>query len=156
MVKSLVDTFGADEDQLIKTINAVSKNRKLSFDAAAKIVGDQLNRGLSAEGLEQWAEYDVQAQKRGLSARETGSFIKLSEQMGIHADKGIDSLKEAGLKITEYSEQTRESLSVLGAGFVSNLEKEMQKGKKDIDVLNDIYKRADELKESIPIRELIL
>jgi hypothetical protein len=144
MVKSLVDTFGNDEDQLIKTINAVSKNRKISFETAAKIVGEQLNSGLSAEGLAQWAEYDVQAQKRGLSARETGAFIKSSEQMGIHADKGIDALKEAGLKLSEYSEQTRESLMVLGADFVSNLEKDIKNGKDDILILKDIYKRADE------------
>ena len=148
MVKSLVDTFGADEDQLIKTINAVSKNRKLSFDAAAKIVGEQLNSGMSAEALEQWAEYDVQLQTLGLNARETGDIIKLSEQMGIHADKGADALKEAGLKIKEYSEQTQGSLSVLGAGFVSNLEKDIKNGKKGIDVLTDIFKRAKELKLS--------
>lgn len=146
MVKSLVDTFGADEDQLIKTINAVSKNRKISFEASAKIVGEQLNSGLSAEGLAQWGEYDVQGQKQGLTARETGSFIKLSEQMGVYSDKGIDALKEAGLKMSEYSEQTRESLLVLGADFVTNLEKDIKKGKKGIDILTGIFKRADELK----------
>lgn len=148
MVKSLADTFGNDEDQLIKTINAVSKNRKLSFETAANIVRDQLNSGMSAEALEQWAEYDVQAQMRGLTAKETGDLIKLSEQTGIYADKGMDALKEAGLKLSEYSEQTRGSLMVLGADFVSNLEKEKQNGKEDIDILNDIFERADELKLS--------
>jgi len=148
MVKSLADTFGADEDQLIKTINAVSKNRKLSFETAAKIAGEQLNSGMSAEAFSQWAEYDVQGQKAGLTARETGDFIKLSEQLGIHSDKGIDALKETTLKMTEYSEQTRESISVLGAGFVANLEKDIKKGKRGIDILADIFKRAKELKLS--------
>ena len=85
---------------------------------------------------------DVQGQKQGLTARETGSFIKLSEQMGVYSDKGSDALKEAGLKMSEYSEQTRESLLVLGADFVTNLEKYNEELQEELDEwYNDNYNK---------------
>lgn len=145
-IKALTDTYGADEEQLIKTINAVSKNRKITFDEARGIVEDQLNRGMSSEALEWWSEYDVQLQKVGLTAKESGEYIKYSQQQGIYDDKAVDALKEAQLRLSEFNDDTRESLNVLGPQFVNTLQADLKAGKKTtFEVLNDIAVQSEKV-----------
>lgn len=145
-IRALVEVYGADEEQLIKTINAVSKNRKISFEEASKVVEDQLNTGMSSDALEWWGEYDVQLQKAGLNAKEAGEFIKYSQQQGSYDDKAVDAIKEANLRLSEYNDQTKESLQVLGKDFTAQLEKDLKSGsKKTFEVLGDVFERAKKM-----------
>ena len=52
------------EIQFKTSVDALILQRSVEMIERAKIVGEQLNRGLSAEGLAQWGEYDVQGQKQ--------------------------------------------------------------------------------------------
>jgi hypothetical protein len=131
-IKSISDTFGIDSEKLINTINTISKNRKISFDQATNIVQDQLVRGgaFDDEFLRQLNEYDVQLKEIGLTAVQTGDFIRKARVEGFYDDKAVDALKEAQIKISEFSQATQDALKPLGPKFNQELEKGLKTGSK--------------------------
>lgn len=148
-IKALSEVYGHDEEQLMKTINAVSKNRGLTFAEASKLVEDEMNGGMTADALQWWGEYDVQLKKVGLTAGETAGFIKYAQQQGMHEDKAADALKEAQLRMSEFNDETRSSLQVLGKDYAAGLESDMKLGKKTLyEIMSSIADRSQELKLS--------
>jgi len=142
-VAAFAKTFGADAEKTINAINQLVVNRGVSVKDASAILQDQLSRGLSDEGLQQFNEYDIQLKEIGLTAVESFDFIRESIKAGFYDDKAIDALKETQIKLSEFSQSAVDALKPLGAEFNKTLISDLKSGQKTaFQVFTDISKQA--------------
>ena len=145
-VSATSKAFEIEQEQLVKTINTIAKNRNLSFQEASKIVNTLVESGAGQEGLDRLNEYDIQFKSFGLTAKESVDLIRVALARGIPLDKLEDSVKEAGIKLREFSDSTKESLAPLGADFVKQFEKDRAEGTKTgLQLVQDVTKRAKQI-----------
>lgn len=145
-VSATAKTFELEQTQLIETINAVARNRRISFEEASKLVTTLAESGLGEEGLKRLREYDVQFKELGTTGKESVDIIRVAFAQGIFDDKFEDALKEGGIKLKEFSDSSREAIQPLGADFARNFEKDLKAGTKTgFTLLQDLAKQAQKV-----------
>lgn len=115
-VEALADVYGKDFQDVLVAVNATAKNFGLSYQESLDLVKDGFISGADASGdfLNQLKEYPTQLEAVGLSADETIALISQNVKSGIFSDKGIDTIKEGGLRIREMTKATSDALNGIG------------------------------------------
>ena len=123
-ISAIADTFGVETDEILLSANALTEQLSGDFTESLNAIEAGFLSGANANGelLDSLKEYSVQAAAAGLSTEELLSIINTSTDQGVFSDKGIDTVKEFGLRIREQTKSTRDSLlGAFGEDFTNKL-----------------------------------
>jgi hypothetical protein len=130
-VKATADTFGKDQEEILKTTKALSKSLGVDFATALDLVGKGLLTGADASGellatLEGSAEA---ARVAGLSIDDLIVFSNEATKSGLLSDRGIELVNTFGTAIKTNSGEAKAALNdALGAEFTDKIFKGVQDG----------------------------
>jgi hypothetical protein len=122
--QAIAVTYGKNVDDIVVAANSASKALGISFAQALDVVEVGFRKGADAQGqfLDGLKEYSVQFRDAGLSAED---FLRVSiaaANEGIFSDKGLDAVKEFGLRIQEQTKGSRDALTnAFGKEFTDEL-----------------------------------
>jgi hypothetical protein len=120
IAKSIGETFDQDVNEVIKAANVLSNEFGLTQEeslekvrtAALGVAGD------TGELIEQTKEYASQIKAAGGDADDLFNIINKSAKEGVFSDKGIDVVKEFGLRIREQTTTAKDAMdAAFGEGF---------------------------------------
>lgn len=155
-IAAISTTFDKENEEVLRSANALSKQFGISFSDALGQIEDGFVRGLdiNSDFLDILSEYPVQFQQAGFSAEEFIDIVEKQQDAGIFSDKGIDLVKEFGLRIQEQSSSTQEALeNAFGADFTQNLFDQLNSGSITVkDALQDVAGELDNT--NLPAKEL--
>jgi len=146
-ILAISSTFEASTKDILTAANAVSSQFGISIeDAIEKIkLGFAAGSNASGEFLEILKEYPALLKETGLTADESFALINQQVTQGIYSDKGVDAIKEAGLRLRELTPATRDALEGIGLSS-KEIEKALTSGSKSIfDVIQDVSKEMGKL-----------
>ena len=159
-IKGLEDTFGADTNESLRAANVLIKEFGLSGEEAAKLIEDGFlsNANIQGDLLDSINEYSTQIKAAGGDADDLFKILESSGTAGVFSDKGIDTVKEFGLRIREQTTATSEALEKgLGEEFTNNLFKGINDGSlTTIDALQKVTKELQGANISAKDRQTII
>ena len=146
-LKATADTFGEDSEEVFKSA------QKLAAQTGEPInqVLDNIQKGFIS-GANASGELLAVAQEYGNVIKEVGGdsedLIKIqqrAEQQGVFGDKGIDVVKEFGLRIRELPKSTADALNAIGLDS-AEISKRLESGQASVlDILGETTQRLSEL-----------
>jgi hypothetical protein len=115
-IQATADVFGKDYNEVLKSSNALAKQFGISQGEALDLVNNGFVAGADASGdfLDQIREYSPQFEAAGISAGEMIAIMSQNQKEGIFSDKGVDTIKEAGLRIREMTPATQAAIEGIG------------------------------------------
>ena len=122
--QAIAVTYGKNVDDIVVAANSASKALGISFAQALDVVEVGFRKGADAQGqfLDGLKEYSVQFRDAGLSAEDFLRVSIASANEGIFSDKGLDAVKEFGLRINEQTKASRAALeNAFGKEFTYEL-----------------------------------
>lgn len=122
--QAIAVTYGKNVDEIVVAANSASKALGISFAQALDVVEIGFRKGADAQGqfLSGLKEYSVQFRDAGLSAEDFLRVSIASANEGIFSDKGLDAVKEFGLRINEQTKASRAALeNAFGKEFTDEL-----------------------------------
>lgn len=122
--KAIAITYQKDVDDIVVAANSASKALGISFGGALDLIEVGFRKGADAQGqfLDGLREYSVQFKDAGLSAEDFLRVSIASANEGIFSDKGLDAVKEFGLRIREQTKASRTALeNAFGSDFTNEL-----------------------------------
>lgn len=123
-VDSVVQTFGADEKETILATNTLMKEFGITGSEASKLIeeGFLSNANATGEMIDSIREYSTQIKASGGSAKDLFRILDKSGTQGVFSDKGIDVVKEFGLRIREQTVATGSALrNAFGKKFTDEI-----------------------------------
>jgi hypothetical protein len=148
-VKALADTFDQDFNEVLLAANTLTKELTGDFDQSIEIIKTGFIAGANASGqfLDNIREYSTQLRASGADAEQFLEILIRSEQEGIFSDKGVDTIKEFGLRIREQTDATRSALeNAFGEQFTQQLFDGINDG--SITTVNALTKVSEGLKDN--------
>ncbi len=124
-------TYKAESTDIINAANTLSKELGTSYEDALTLIEAGFRKGANAQGdfLDQLREYPAQFAAAGGSAAQFVDILIKAQQEGIYSDKGIDAVKEFGLRIREQTTATKTALEgAFGRKFTDDLFKGINNG----------------------------
>lgn len=150
-VRSLGETFGEDQKDILLSVNTLSKEFGISTAEALELVetGFLSNANASGELLDSIREYSTQIRAAGGDAGLLINILNKSGEEGIFSDKGIDVVKEFGLRITEQTTATQDALkAAFGEGFTNELLAGVRNGTiSSVDALKTVSKELGNIED---------
>lgn len=146
-VQATAKTFDKDFKDVLNAANSVSKQFGVSLEESLSIINKGFIAGADASDdfLAQLKEYPALLKEAGLNAEQTAAIITQSVQEGIYSDKGIDAIKEAGIRLRELTPATRKALDGIGLSSVE-IEKALTDGTSTIfEVVQKVSTKLNEL-----------
>lgn len=146
-VQATATVFNKDFKETLIATNAVSKQFGISQEESLGLIRQGFLSGADASGefLDQLREYPSQLKAVGLTAEETIAIITQNVQQGIYSDKGIDAIKEAGIRIREMTPATRDAFAAIGMNS-EEIERGLREGTTTIfEVIKQVSQRLSEL-----------
>ena len=129
-VRALQKTFkDLDSKELTDAAKTLTKEFGISGPEAIAKIESALIATNGALDLDNIKEYSTQIKAFGGDADKLLSTLAVSSQEGFFQDKGIDTLKEFGLRIRELPKAAEDALKAVGVD-VSQLEKDLNSGAK--------------------------
>lgn len=125
--KSISDTFDIPFEKLLESARAVSKEFGISIPQALDKIRDGYALTGSEEFLDILKEYPAQFASMGSSADDFFKIATQSINEGIYSDKGVDAVKEFGLRIRELTPATDNALAAIGLSG-AQIQKEIANG----------------------------
>lgn len=115
-IRASADTFDQDFNEVLRASNSLMEAFGVESEDALEIINNGFITGAngSEELLDSVKEYSVFFRDAGLSAEDLVNVIRASTDQGIFSDKGIDAVKEFGLRINEMTSSTKDALIPLG------------------------------------------
>jgi len=129
--QAIAVTYGKNVDDIVVAANSASKALGISFAQALDVVEIGFRKGADAQGqfLDGLKEYSVQFRDAGLSAEDFLRVSIASANEGIFSDKGLDAVKEFGLRIQEQTKGSKDALNnAFGEEFTSQLFENINNG----------------------------
>ncbi|WP_064967969.1 phage tail tape measure protein [Tenacibaculum ovolyticum] len=142
-LKALATTFNADTDKMSEAANNFSKSMGIGFSEALDLIKEGYLEGADANNdfLDKVKEYPVLLKETGFAAEEAIALMTQEVKLGIYSDKGIDSIKEANIRLREMPDSAAEALDAIGLSSETIL-KELKNGSKTtFDVIQQVSKR---------------
>jgi hypothetical protein len=121
-IKALETTFGADTNESLRAANVLIKEFGLSGVEAANFIeqGFLSNANVQGDLLDGVIEYSTQIKAAGGDANDLFKILDASGTAGVFSDKGIDTVKEFGLRIREQTTSTTDALTAAFGGDFTN------------------------------------
>ena len=130
-IKAFETTFGAETNESLRATNVLMKEFGISGQEAAALIeqGFLSNANIQGDLLEGVTEYSTQIKAAGGDAGDLFKILDASGTAGVFSDKGIDTVKEFGLRIREQTTATSEALQLgFGEQFTNDLFKGINEG----------------------------
>ena len=146
-MRKLATAFDKDFNDVLKSANILAKEFGLEGEAALDLIREGLERGADVNGefLELLKEYPAQLKSVGLNASETIAIITQTERAGVFSDKGIDAIKEAGIRLRELTPATAAALDGIGLSS-KEIERSLADGSKSLfQVTQEVSQKLSEL-----------
>lgn len=146
-IQATADTFNTEFNEVLISANALSKQFGIDGQKSLELINKGFLNGanVSGEFLDQLKEYPAQMKAVGLDAEQTISIITQQVKDGVFSDKGIDTIKEAGLRLRELTPATRDALDGIGLSS-KEIEQSLKDGSKSIfEVIQSVSNKLDEL-----------
>lgn len=145
-IQATATVFDKEFKEVLLATNSVSKQFGIGLQDSLELIRKGFISGADANGefLDQLREYPTQLQSVGLNAKETISIITQNVKDGIFSDKGIDAIKEAGLRIREMPKSTADALKGIGLSG-EEIQKQLSEGTLTVfEVIQQVSKRLSE------------
>jgi len=115
LVKQTASAFEQDYNEVLISANTLAKEMGISATESLKLIKTGFMKGADANGefLDMLKEYPTQLKSVGLSAEESIALMTQQVNEGIYSDKGIDAIKEAGLRLKANNKATATALKYL-------------------------------------------
>lgn len=129
--KAVAETYRQDVQEISVAANTFSKELGIDFTEALTLIEAGFRKGADAQGefLDGLREYPAQFRDAGASAEQFIAISIAAANEGIYSDKGLDAVKEFGLRIREQTKATGEALrNALGPEFTDELFTQLNKG----------------------------
>jgi hypothetical protein len=123
-VQAIAATFDQDVDEVFQSANALAKAFDIPYPAALDLISKGFLAGADASGelTDVLKEYPRLFDQMGFSAEQFLEIQAKAAQEGVFSDKGVDAVKEFGIRIREQTVATRTSLeSAFGREFTTEL-----------------------------------
>jgi hypothetical protein len=123
-VKAISETFDEDVDESLQAVNVLMKEFSISGQEATALLekGFLSNANIQGDLIDGVKEYSSQIRASGGSADDLFAILDKSGQEGIFSDKGIDVVKEFGLRIREDADGTGKALeNAFGKPFADRI-----------------------------------
>lgn len=149
-VQALADYYGKDFKEVLISANTVSKQFGITSEKALQIIKDGFIAGADANGefLDSLKEYPAYFKEAGISADQFVAIIAETNKQGIFSDKGIDTIKEANIRLREMTDSTAAALEGIGLNS-KKIQKELQSGSiTTFEVMQLVSEKLNELPES--------
>lgn len=149
-VQVVADYFGKDFEEVLRSVNSLSKGFGISMDAALKLVRSGLVSGADAGGdfLDTVREYPRYFKEAGLSAEDFIAISTNAAKQGVFSDKGVDTIKEGNLRIREMTKATADALNGIGIS-ANGVQKALQDGSTTtFEVMQQVAAKLKELPAS--------
>lgn len=147
-VTAIAKTYNQSTDEIIRAANALTREFGISLtDALDRVaVGFREGADNGREFLDSIREYSTQFRAAGASADEFLNVLIRQGQEGIFSDKGVDAVKEFGLRIREQTTATRSALeNAFGQQFTDQLFNNLNRGAiTTIDALRQVSDRLND------------
>lgn len=151
-VEAIAKTFGVDVKEAITAANTVAKEFGISGEDATKVLADGLNSAANINGnfLEDLKEFSPQIRAAGGDVEDLVNILRISGEEGIFSNKGIDAVKEAGIRLREQSQSTKDALTnAFGADFAKEIFDGISSGAlTSVDAVAEISERMGGLREN--------
>jgi len=149
-VQALADYYGKDFKEVLISANTVSKQFGITSEKALQIIKDGFIAGADANGefLDSLKEYPAYFKEAGISADQFVAIIAETNKQGIFSDKGIDTIKEANIRLREMTDSTAAALEGIGLNS-KKIQKELQSESiTTFEVMQLVSEKLNELPES--------
>lgn len=117
-------TYQQESREITNAANTLTKEFGIGLPDALALIEAGFRKGADAQGdfLDQLREYPAQFAAAGGNAQQFLDILIRAQQEGIYSDKGIDAVKEFGLRIREQTKATRDALTnAFGEKFTTDL-----------------------------------
>jgi hypothetical protein len=155
-IQSISKTFGEETDKVLKAANALTKNLTGDFNESLALIEQGFLSGADANGelLDSLIEYPALIAEAGLSADQFLNVISQSAKEGVFSDKGVDAIKEAGLKLREQTKATQDAVVALfGETEGKNLLGQIESG--EVEIIDAIQQVSGKLNELPPQSKIV-
>ena len=122
--QAIAQTYDQSAQEIAVAANTASKELGISFTEALDLVEVGFRKGADAQGefLDGLREYPAQFRDAGASAKDFLAVSIAAAKEGVYSDKGLDAVKEFGLRIREQTKATKDALNnALGKEFTNEL-----------------------------------
>jgi len=122
--QTIAATYGKDLNEIADAANTVSKELNVSFSEALDNIELGFRKGADSNGefLDNLREYPAQFAAAGLSIKEYLAVAIAATNQGIYSDKGLDVVKEFGLRIRGQTKTTKDALiDAFGEDFSNSI-----------------------------------
>ena len=146
-ILAISSTFETSNKDILTAANAVSSQFGISIEEATEKIKIGFAAGSNASGefLDILKEYPALLKETGLTADESFALINQTVTQGIYSDKGIDAIKEAGLRLRELTPATRDALEGIGLS-ADKIQNSLTSGSKSVfDVIQDVSREIGKL-----------
>lgn len=144
--REFASVYDQDVNEGLKTANVLVKEFDISATKAYDLIEQGIRRGADLNGdfLEQLKEYSSQFVSVGLNAEESIAIITQTVNRGVFSDKGVDLIKEAGIRLREMPQATKDALKAIGLNS-QEIQKEIQNGTKTtFEVIQEVSSKTKE------------
>jgi len=130
-IRAISSTFEQDYNDVLQASIAVSKELGISVEEATDRIEEGFLKGSDNGGefLAILKEYPAQFRAAGIDAEATFAIINQTAQEGIYSDKGIDAIKEGGIRLRENTKAVQEALAPLKEGTRLQIQQEIAAGR---------------------------
>lgn len=146
-ITATTQTFGTDYQETLLAVNAAQKQFGLSAQEATDLVNQGLAAGLNINGefLSSLQEYPTYFAEAGVSADAFLAITQQQVQQGIFSDKGLDSIKEANIRLRELTPATQKALNDINIS-ADAVQKSLADGSKTtFDIIQEVSGKLSEL-----------
>jgi len=127
------ESYGENSQSVLKAANALTMQIGGSVEQNLKLIEKGFKSGANLNGdfMQQLSEYAPQMKKAGLDVSQTIALIAKTGQQGIYDDKGIDSIKEAALSLSELDAMQIDAIKGIGLD-PAQMKADIDSGKKTL------------------------
>ena len=149
-VMVLTETFDKDFKETLIATNSLSKQFGISLSQATELIKDGLVAGADASGqfLDILKEYPTFFREAGISAEGFVAIATQTAQQGIYSDKGVDTIKEATIRLREMTDATKTALDGIGLSG-DEIQEQLTSGSKTMfEVIQQVSTQLNKLPET--------
>ena len=129
--KAISTTYKKDVNDITVAANAASKSLGIGFNEALDAIEAGFRKGADSNGefLDNLKEYPAQFAAAGLSIKDYLAISISAANQGVFSDKGLDVVKEFGLRIREQTKTSKDALEgAFGEEFTGELFENLNNG----------------------------
>ena len=149
-IQTLADTYNKDFVEVLRAVNSISKQFGINQTESLQIVRDGFIAGADASGeyLDILREYPAYFKEAGISAEAFVAITAQTAKEGIFSDKGVDTIKEANIRLREMTDATAQALDGIGISS-KEVQEELQNGSATtFEIMQRVSRRLSELPDS--------